>query len=123
MRHVFTYFSLGLLFLITSCKTNVNTGALRLSPEVFKDSINTIGAQIIDVRTLKEFREGHIENAVNIDYYSKKFNDSIKLLNVKAPVYIYCRSGSRSTKSVSVFREAGFTNIYELKGGFLNWED
>jgi rhodanese-related sulfurtransferase len=48
---------------------------------------------LIDVRTPKEFKEGHIEEALNISVLSVDFKEKINELPKEAPVYIYCRSG------------------------------
>ena len=47
----------------------------------------------IDLRTPKEFKEGHIEEALNISVLSVDFKEKINELPKEAPVYIYCRSG------------------------------
>ena len=107
---------------ILNCQSDSVKGAIKLSPKTFKDSINSNDAQVVDVRTPKEFDIDRIENAVNIDYFSEDFTDSIILLNTKKPVYIYCRSGKRSTNSIPMFKKAGFKYVYELEGGFLNWK-
>ncbi|WP_081956193.1 rhodanese-like domain-containing protein [Jejuia pallidilutea] len=104
-----------------NCNWYTDTSAILLEPKAFSAKIDKGGVQLIDVRTPKEYAEGHIENAININYYSKNFEDSLKLLDIKKPVYIYCRSGKRSAKSVSKFRAVGFDSIYELEGGMLNW--
>lgn len=120
MKYFRVFSSVLLMVFIFNC--NENTNSIRLSPQSFQDSISKPNTQIIDVRTAKEFSAGYIEGAINIDYFSKTFADSIRILNPNKPVFIYCRSGKRSAKSVSVFEKEGFNIIYELKGGFLNWE-
>jgi len=77
--------------------------------------------QVIDVRTPKEFREGHIKNAKNIDFLSASFTDDITVLDKQKPMLIYCRSGNRSGKSIDLFLKAGYTNLYHLEGGVLKW--
>lgn len=106
---------------IASCQSISNDNSIKLSPEVFKDSLSNANIHLIDVRTLKEFRSGYISNALNINYNSEKFTDSLELLDTKKPVYIYCRSGKRSARSISIFKELGFNEIYELEGGIINW--
>lgn len=113
---------LMLTIFMLNCQSDSVKGAIKLSPKTFKDSINSNDAQVVDVRTPKEFHIDRIENAVNIDYFSKNFTDSISLLNTKKPVFIYCRSGKRSTNSIPMFKKAGFKYVYELEGGFLNWK-
>ena len=51
---------------------------------------------ILDVRTPEEFAEGHIGNALIIDYYSETFRDDVNKLDKDKPYLIYCRSGNRS---------------------------
>ncbi|MGB5418083.1 rhodanese-like domain-containing protein [Algibacter sp.] len=110
-----------LFSLMVSCQSSDNKNGVRISPEIFNDSISNNETQIIDVRTPKEFKLYHIEGAENINYYSEKFADSVRLLNPKKAVFLYCRSGKRSSESVTVFKELGFKNIYDLEGGIINW--
>lgn len=77
--------------------------------------------QIIDVRTPNEFENGHIENAVNIDFKAADFIENISALNKNKTLLIYCRSGNRSGKAAKIMDSLGFTKIYDLEGGFMNW--
>jgi phage shock protein E len=78
----------------------------------FKDK----GAVIIDVRTVGEFREGHIKDSKNIplDTVAGKIAD-IKKLN--KPVIVCCRSGMRSAQAASILKANG---IEVINGG--GWE-
>jgi rhodanese-related sulfurtransferase len=119
MKHSLLLLIISLVF--ASCMSSVDTST-NLQPETFKSRIEGNAVQLVDVRTPKEFNSGHIKNAININYLSKHFKDSIRLLQTKIPTYIYCRSGKRSSKSMSKFKTAGFDSIYQLKGGFLAWK-
>jgi rhodanese-related sulfurtransferase len=68
------------------------------------------GAVIIDVRTVGEFREGHIKNSKNIplDTVFAKV-DEIKKLN--KPVIVCCRSGMRSAQANSILKNSGIECI------------
>ena len=77
---------------------------------------------ILDVRTLSEYSEGHIPNALNIDYLDEGFEHEISLLDTSATYLVYCRSGSRSYNACSKMDKAGFKHIYSLKNGFLGWD-
>ncbi|WP_243652284.1 rhodanese-like domain-containing protein [Mariniflexile fucanivorans] len=90
---------------------------------MFKNQITDPSVQLIDVRTANEFKSGHIKSATNIDYYSSNFSNQMSKLNKEKPVYIYCRSGNRSIKAANLLAKLGFTEIYDLEGGFLNWEN
>jgi rhodanese-related sulfurtransferase len=78
----------------------------------FKDK----GAVIIDVRTVGEFREGHIKDSKNIplDTIASKIAD-VKKLN--KPVIVCCRSGMRSAQAASILKANG---IEVINGG--GWE-
>lgn len=39
-----------------------------------------------------------------------------------APIVLYCRSGSMSTSAAKELAELGYTNVYELDGGFNDWK-
>jgi len=80
------------------------------------------GAQLLDVRTPKEYEDGHIEGAVNIDYFDENFlSQAEQRFNKDQPVMLYCRSGNRSAKATAIMKEAGFKEIYDLKGGYMQW--
>ena len=93
-----------------------------LEVQTFKDSILNKEVQLIDVRTPEEYKTGYIEKAINIDFYSGKFTTEFNKLDKEKPVYIYCRSGSRSKKSALKLAKMGFKEIYDLKGGILNYD-
>jgi rhodanese-related sulfurtransferase len=92
-----------------------------LEAQTFKDSIAIKNIQLIDVRTPDEYKSGHIKNAKNIDFYSGNFNAEFNKLDKEKPVYIYCRSGSRSRQSANKLAAMGFKRIYDLEGGILNY--
>lgn len=77
--------------------------------------------QLIDVRTPEEYAAGHIEGAVNIDFYGEAFDNAISQLDKTRPVYVYCKVGGRSAKAAASMRTKGFTNVVELQGGFDAW--
>ena len=77
---------------------------------------------IIDVRTPEEYAEGHIEEAINLDYNSDTFRDDIGLLDRDKTYFIYCRSGRRSAGALEVMQGLGFGKVYHLTGGILTWE-
>ena len=89
-----------------------NFFASQLSPE----------SVLIDVRTHEEFVVGHIEGAINIAVTSEDFSSIINQFPKKGPIYIYCRSGKRSTRAAS--QETGYSggegHCAKAKGGAEN---
>jgi len=76
---------------------------------------------LVDVRTMVEWRSGHIKNAKHISILH--FTQEIENLNLakdKLMVPI-CLSAHRSIPAVRMLNENGFTNVKQLKGGMLAW--
>lgn len=107
---------------IFGVKAQENQSYKVLEVQTFKDSIINKKVQLIDVRTPDEYKSGHIEYAENIDFYSGKFTTEFNKLDKEKPVYIYCRSGSRSKQTADKLSAMGFKEIYDLKGGILNYD-
>ena len=78
---------------------------------------------IIDVRTPEEYAEGHLENAVNIDFNADDFEDRINELNRDNTYVVYCRSGVRSGSALDAMRQLGFSEVYNVLGGIIDWTD
>lgn len=88
----------------------------------FQQLISKEGIQLVDVRTPEEYNAGHIKNAKLINFFDSDFKEqSTTILDKNKPVYLYCRSGGRSAKSAKIYKEAGFTKVYNLLGGFNAW--
>ena len=77
--------------------------------------------QLVDVRTPEEFAAGHIAGAQNINIYDDDFKTRIASLDQDKPVYLYCKAGKRSAKAAGVLKGLGFTEIFDLKGGYDAW--
>lgn len=90
-------------------------------PVEFSNDLKNENIQLIDVRTAEEFSEGHLPNALNIDYLNASFKDEIKTLDKERPVYVYCKSGGRSAKAAAILKEHGFVKVVNLQGGYSEW--
>lgn len=79
---------------------------------------------VIDVRTKEEYDAGHIKGALNIDYYNDGFEEKIEsqLKDKNKPYIVYCRSGMRSLYSAQILEDLGYTDVTNMKGGFLAWQ-
>ena len=71
------------------------------------------GAVLLDVRTLEEYRDGHIDGSINIplDRISSVEN-TVK--DKSTPLYVYCLSGGRSGQAVSYLKQIGYTNAKSI---------
>lgn len=114
--------SLLFLFLgLTSCLKNHTDGIQVLDAAKYEKKITEPNIQLIDVRTPEEFNEGHIANAVNINFLADDFEANVANLDKEKPVMVYCKSGGRSAKASARLKELGFKNITDLEGGISNW--
>ncbi len=77
---------------------------------------------IIDVRSENEYAEGHIPGALNLDYASGQFENSVKSLDRNKTYLLYCSSSRKSEKAVSDLKELGFLEAYHIFGGLTEWE-
>jgi rhodanese-related sulfurtransferase len=78
---------------------------------------------IIDVRTPLEYAQGHIEGAINIDFRSSAFEETLKALDRDKAYFIYCASGNRSGQARDLMEGLDFTEVYNLAGGITAWLD
>lgn len=74
---------------------------------------------VIDVRTAREYNNGHIRGAILIDIYQKDFADRIKSLDRNQKYIVYCKTGIRSYRASQFMLQQGFQDICNLKGGIL----
>lgn len=77
---------------------------------------------LIDIRTPNEYRDGHIETAINMSLHSDSFEADIKKLDKEKTYLIYCRTGSRVAIAVKMMEKAGFTKVYEIAGDIVKWK-
>lgn len=96
------------------------SGLVNIDPTAAVSLINQ-DAMIIDLRNKEAYSRGHIVNAKNIplDEFDAK-RESIQKFKSK-PVVAVCDSGISSTKIVNTLRQAGFENVFGLKGGMSAW--
>ncbi|WP_426431036.1 rhodanese-like domain-containing protein [Winogradskyella sp. HB-48] len=108
----------------TSCiDSKIENAEVKLvTAEEMQSILELEDAQVVDVRTKKEYDEGHIENSQNIDYNSPTFDEDIEKLDKTKPVILYCKGGTRSAKCAGKLKDAGFEKVYDLDGGLSKWK-
>ena len=78
---------------------------------------------LLDVRTQKEFDEGHLQGALLIDQAQDNFVQKVKAaVPAGKKVAVYCRSGRRSANAAAKLAEQGY-EVTNLKGGILAWKE
>ena len=76
---------------------------------------NTAGAVLLDVRSLQEYREGHIPGSQNVPLQQLDKVEEVTE-NKDTVLYVYCRSGARSRQAVSLLKHMGYTNVHNIGG-------
>ena len=93
-----------------------------LEPQAFIERVKAdTSAIILDVRQPEEFAEGHLAQAINLDWLNQTvFINGLAKLNKQKTYYVYCRSGRRSQAAAGKLKAEGF-QVVDLKGGYLHW--
>lgn len=114
---------LGLLMLSSiSFSSCGGSGKSSLSAKEFAQKIEDNKEEIVlDVRTPGEFSSGHLSGAVNIDWNASDFGAKAAQLDKSKPLFVYCLSGGRSASAAAALREMGFSTVYEMQGGLMQW--
>ena len=110
---------LSLIF-IFSCEL-LNSPEINIISESDFVEIQDSDYTLIDVRTQDEFDLGHIDSAINLDFYSETFQNDILSLPKNETIVLYCRTNNRSSKTANILKENGFKEIAVLEGGITEW--
>ena len=94
-----------------------------VAPASFAQKMHNDNGQVIDVRTPKEYKSGHLDGAVNMHVYDNNFVERLDSLDKNKTVYVYCKAGGRSAEAVESMKTKGFTHIVELDGGMDAWSE
>lgn len=112
------------LLLFSSCQAQLSKNIKNIPAIEYAKKIKKIkNVQLIDVRTPQEYAEFHLKNAKNINWNGTTFEKEVKLLDKSKPIYIYCKVGGRSSQAAVKLAELGFTEIYNLEGGIISWNE
>jgi len=74
---------------------------------------------LIDVRRKDEYDAGKIADAINIPV--DEIRNRLKEIPKENTIYIYCEAGLRGYLAQRILRQNGFTNVYNLSGGYHTW--
>ena len=89
----------------------------------FSELVADTNVVVLDVRTIAEYTEGHIEGAILIDQGQSDFMDKAKVtLPIEKKIAVYCRSGRRSANAAGKLADIGYKCV-NLKGGIIAWKD
>ncbi len=76
---------------------------------------------ILDVRTLKEYKQIHIDGTVLIPVQQLQARINELESRKLEDIFIYCATGNRSTVASRILADRGFKRIYNLRYGIYDW--
>lgn len=85
-------YTVTFLFLITCCLGCTQSNSKPITELSQKDRDSGI---LLDVRTPEEFAEGHLDGAVNLNWFEDDFKEKAAKLDKNKPIYLYCKAGGR----------------------------
>lgn len=94
-----------------------------VSPSEAAELLKEEAVVVLDVRTPEEYAEGHIANAVNIDFKDPAFGENIAGLEKEKSYLVHCRSGGRSAEALKQLETLGLEKIYHLTSGMNGWQE
>ena len=92
----------------------------KITSDEAKNIMSTQKAIVVDVRSLEEYNEGHIPNAISVQLETIENEAETKLKNKDDLILVYCRSGRRSREAALRLIEKGYTNVIDF-GGIQDW--
>lgn len=109
---------------LTSCNSQNTSGVKNISAVEMEKLMLEKGIEVIDVRTPGEVSAGYISEA---DYFfdinGASFAENMGKLDKDKTYIIYCKSGARSSSAANYMANNGFSNVYNLNGGIMGWQN
>ena len=96
--------------------------AVFMEPQEFIAGMQKGNATIVDVRYPQEFEEGHIEGALNINFFDPTFKSQLLSLPKDKEYYLYCKNGTPSQRAAEFMMKNDFPKVFVLKGGWEAYE-
>ncbi|MDC0104559.1 rhodanese-like domain-containing protein [Bacteroidia bacterium] len=119
MKQLFILFVIVTAFAACNAQSD---GVKNLSQQDLTAKLKEKNTVLIDVRTSIEVASGYIpESEYFIDINGANFEQKIAELDTTKTYIMYCRSGGRSGKASSYMVKNGFSKVYNLEGGILDY--
>ena len=84
--------------------------------EIIKTNDNAI---LLDVRSVQEYKEGHVAGSINIPLYDLE-KETQRKIDKQSIIVVYCSAGIRSKKAIRILKKLGYKNLYNIEGGIEN---
>lgn len=116
---------LALSVMLSACGGTATTDIRLVSPSEASGVLAERSPEVVllDVRTPEEFGEVRVPGSVNVDFYAADFATRLEELPRDVPYVVYCRSGNRSSQTMSLMRDLGFSEVWDVEGGIVSWSE
>jgi|SRR5690554_2841102 len=88
----------------------------------FKEALASEEFILLDIRTVEEYENGHIDGAKLVEYNDGDIDATLKLMPKDHKYLVYCGVGVRSKVAMKKMEELGFKYVLELDKGLEEWE-
>jgi len=105
--------------MVQDARTRVNSIDINKAQELLMDKE---GLVVLDVREPSEFKAGHLPMAINLARGLLEFKIGKKITDKNTPILAYCRTGGRSSLAADTLMKMGYTEVYNMNGGFNAWK-
>jgi phage shock protein E len=109
----------------TTGPTTAPAAVRKISIDEFDRMRKEKGVVVLDVRTPREYAEGHVAGAINLPVTgqgSEHFNDEVAKLDRGTTYLVHCARGVRSANAVNRMSKLGFTHLNDFTGGMDLWK-
>ena len=124
MRLLKIFTVIATLFMMACSSKASNHNVEVVSPKEFQTKLSDdTSAYLLDVRKPEEFEAGHLDGAHLLNWLdTESFKKETLKIDKSKTIYVYCRSGRRSSEAANYLAENGY-KVVDMEGGILAWEE
>lgn len=100
----------------------INYAEISLDTLTFEREIKKANAVLIDLGYPNDYEQGHIEGAINMNFFEVGFQEKILLLERDKVYYLYGKNEGLMKRTAAHMKQNGFEEVYYLEGGWEAWQ-
>jgi rhodanese-related sulfurtransferase len=110
------------VLIVMFVRHELSRGAPALTPQQSIGRVNSHGGVFLDIREAADYKKGHIADSVHIP--NAKLGARMGELEAykDKPVIVVCRMGQTAAGASKQLLDAGFSDVYKMKGGMMEWD-